>query len=264
MLPACSTAGDERVGQQQPELRMLPADERLGAVDLAASTDRASAESTGAARCRAARAESRRRSASAAANGRLGPGDRRLPSRGARAPRCARSTRAGKARRRPGCARDSTRRRPSLAARCWRSTTRTPARSASAWNSIHSTASRASRPGKADDELVAAQVAEHFRSRRDALRSAAAASLMTSSPARWPSDETMPLKRSSAEAHDGQLLVALDGVAQQTDDELAVRQPRQAVVMRLMEDAPLAIRDGLLHRVEAAGELAELVGRRGC
>ena len=53
-------------------------------------------------------------------------------------------------------------------------------------------------------------------------------------------------------------------VAQQTDDELAVREPRQTVVMRLMEDAPLAVRDRLLHRVEAAGELAELVGRRGC
>ena len=62
------------------------------------------------------------------------------------------------------------------------------------------------------------------------------------------------------QAHDGELLVPLDGVAQQPDDELAVRQPRQAVVMRLMEDAPLAIGDRLLHRVEAAGELAELVG----
>src|SRR5262245_26119388 len=31
--------------------------------------------------------------------------------------------------------------------------------------------------------------------------------------------------------------------------------------MRLVNDAPLAVGDRLLHRVEAAGELAELVGR---
>ncbi len=63
------------------------------------------------------------------------------------------------------------------------------------------------------------------------------------------------------EAHHAYRARALERPAQLRQQQLAIRQPRQAVVMSLVEDVPLAVRDGLLHRVEAAGELTELVGR---
>ena len=70
----------------------------------------------------------------------------------------------------------------------------------------------------------------------------------------------MPLMRSSPKLTTASVLCRSMASRSRPTTSSRFGKPGQAVVMRLMDDAPLAVRDRLLHRVEAAGELAELVG----
>ena len=110
------------------------------------------------------------------------------------------------------------------------------------------------------DELVTAEVPEHLLV-VEALAQCRSRELhhVVAGPMAERGDDAV--QAIEADAHDAQRLAARDRIAQQADREIAVRQAREAVVVCLMKDVPLAIGDRVLHRVEAARQLAELVGR---
>ena len=253
---------DERVGEQQPELGVLPADERLGAVDLA----RRQIELRLKVEPQLVVAQRARKVADdpdllqravvlpEAIDGRRLVARERLAARARRAP-----AELGGVLAVLGIAGDAARHlQRDVGVRHAHAGAQRVGLELDPLDGFARVA-----PRQADDELVAAQVPEHFGFAETAAQRCRREldDLVAGAMAERRDDAVEPVE---PQAHDGQRLVALDGVAQQSDDELAVRQPRQAVVMRLMEDAPLAVRDRLLHRVEAAGELAELVGGRGC